>query len=69
MWTSPRREKELYSKSQKILPTNTNEDVNEKSLHHLMLKDEYEPLQVLHLLLLQDLLEYESLETLPTTSL
>ena len=69
MWTSPRREKELYSKSQKILPTNTNEDVNEKSLHHLMLKDEYEPLQVLHLLLLQDLLEYESPEILHITSL
>ena len=55
MWTSPRREKELYSKTQKILPTNTNEDVNEKSLHHLMLKAEYEPLRVLHLL--QDLLD------------
>ena len=67
MWTSPRREKELYSKSQKILPTNTNEDVNEKSLHQLMLKVEYEPLQVLHLL--QDLLEYESPEILHITSL
>ena len=67
MWTSPRREKEAYWSTQKILPTNEDVNVNEKSLHHLMLKAEYEPLRVLHLL--QDLLEYESLETLPTTSL
>ena len=55
MWTSPHREKEAYSSTQKILPTNEDVNVNEKSLHHLMLKAEYEPLRVLHLL--QDLLD------------
>jgi len=54
MWTSPHREKGAYSSTQKILPTN--EDVN-VSLHHLTLKAEYEPLRVLHLHLLQDLLD------------
>jgi hypothetical protein len=53
--TSPHREKEAYSSTQKILPTNEDVHVNEKSLHHLTLKAEYEPLRVLHLL--QDLLD------------
>ena len=64
-WIPPHREKEIYSSTQKILPTN--EDVNEKSLHHLMLKAEYGLLRVLHPL--QDLLDYESPEILLITSL